>query len=325
MVRVLALCIVLIALSATIGKAAETLVVASIRQYQFEGKSNIHLYLYGLDGSLKKKLTNLVGCDDVDPLFSYDGQSVYFTRKSTAPETAADAGLYKLDLTTNQTTREKENEAYMGIPVDELDYSFAIPVNSWNVAERNDCLSPDGLYRITLKPMPAPDANVNPPMQHLLSVQGKPAIDMATLPGFPAEMAKDYYSLEELNGTPFVTAKDYAAVFLVHHLDSTDGDQIWGLDLQSLHWTKMSQNGGEIYHPPGASGVFFACESLYEPLGNTGHTVNCCYLEWWDHHFKMTKLTPPLSVFYSAAIFHPVLGKPNGENETLEIGGATPP
>jgi hypothetical protein len=302
-------------------RADETLIVASIRPYQLVGASNIHLYLYGLDGTLKKQLTNTIGCNDVNPSFSYDGKSISFTRQSTLAKTASDAGLYQLDLATGSLTRAKEDDSYFNVPVDLLDYSFAVPTDSWNVAEKNDCLSPDGIYRITLKPMPAPDRNVNPPMQHLLSVRGQPAVDVATLSGFPADIAKDYYGLEQLNGTPFVTASGYVAVFLVHHLDSTDGDQIWGLDLSSLHWTKMSQNGGEIYHPPGAPGVFFACASLYEPLGKSGKTVNCCYLEWWDNHFKVTKLTPPLSVFYSAAVFHPATGQPNPANETLKIGG----
>jgi hypothetical protein len=324
MLRVLAVFVGLIGLSILSAQAAETLIVASIRQYQIEGRSNIHLYLYGLDGLLKKQLTDVVGCDDIDPMFTYDGQSVYFTRKSTLAQTASETGLYKLDLATDQATREKENESYTDVAVDELDYSFAVPADSWNVAERNDCLSPDRIYRITLKAMPAPDPNVNPPMEHLLSVHGQPAVDIATLADFPVDVSKDYYSLEELNGTPFVTSTDYAAVFLVHHLDSTDGDQIWGLDLQSLRWTKMSENGGQIYHPPGAPGVFFACDSLYVPLGHTGHTVNCSYLEWWDNHFKMAKLAPPLSVFYSAAIVHASTGSPNSSKETMRVGDPAP-
>jgi hypothetical protein len=320
MARGLAVLLALALLGAP-ARTDETLIVASIRQYQLAGPSNIHLYLYGLDGTLKKQLTHTAGCNDLDPFFSWDGKTVYFTRKSTSAKTARQAALYQVDLATDAISPQKDYYPFVSTPTEVLKYSFTLPSDSWNVSEKSDCLSTDGLYRITLKPLPPPDADVNPPLQHLLSVRGQPAVDMATFPGFPADEAKDYSGLEQLNGSPFVMGPNFAAVFLVHHLDSTDGDQIWGLDLQSQNWTKMSQNGGTIYHPPGASGVFFAADSLYEPLGKTGKTVNCCYLEWWDNHFKMTKLTPPLSVFYSAAVFHPAKGTPNPGDETLKIGG----
>jgi hypothetical protein len=289
----------------------EMLVAASIRQYQLIGASNIHLYLYGLDGRLKKQLTSTAGCDDLDPAFSCDGQSLYFIRKSTLPSTTREKGLYKLDLVTNTISRASEDDYFCNIPMETLEYSFALPADSWNVSEKAECLSLDGKYCITIQSLSAKAQGVNPPTRHFLSVSNGPLTDMATLSGFmPTDQVDGYESLEQLNGTPFVTGPDFQAVFLVHHLDSTDGDQIWGLDLQTRKWTKMSENGGTIYHPPGAGGVFFAEESLYEPLG--GQTVNCCYLEWWNAHLQMTKLSPPLSFFYSAAIFH-------GENETLRI------
>jgi hypothetical protein len=313
MLRVAAIWILLSSLSALCAPVDGTLVVASIRQYQFVSPSNIHLYLYGLDGKLKKQLTDTVGCDDVDPAFTYDGKSVFFTRKSTIANTVKQSGLYQIDIGNNKITPASEDDSYISVPMDTLDYSFGLSSDSWGVAERDDCVSDDGVYRMTQKAGP-PDQYKDSTRVHLLSISGKAPVDITTLLGFMSpEQITGYEGLFYLNGSPFVMGPGFAAVFLDHHLDSTSGTQIWGLDLRAARWTKMSENGGTIHHPPGAAGVFFVAQSRYEPLGNTGKTVNCAYLEWWDAHLQMTRLGAPLSFFYSGSIYHET-------KETLKIG-----
>ncbi len=92
-------------------------------------------------------------------------------------------------------------------------------------------------------------------------------------------------------------------VFLRHHMGSTFGEEIWGLDLTTMTGAKISQNGAEFFHPPSAPGVLAISEARYLPLGSTGKTVDCSYLEWWDAHLKMVRYGPDLSVCYSAAIY----------------------
>jgi hypothetical protein len=33
-------------------------------------------------------------------------------------------------------------------------------------------------------------------------------------------------------------------------------------------------------------------DELYEPLGKTGHNVDCSYLDWWDAHLIRHRLGP---------------------------------
>jgi hypothetical protein len=292
--------------STSLGIAEDALIVASIRQFQAQGTSNIHLYLYSLDGTLKKILTKEPGLNDRDPVFSYDGKTILFMRYATDKAHNAQEGKFILDIESGAIHRydpETADDPYKpwGNP-DRLEGTFAEGSTGWLPIDTSSYLSPDGKYRITRLPNPAPKGEGH---IYNLAVEGGPATPVASLPGFMSSDEIDgYESFFVSNGSPFVINGDFAAVFMRHHLGSTDGEQIWGLDLHAGKWTKISENGAVLYHPPSASGIFSDTDELYQPLGKTGHTVNCSYLDWWDVRLNRHRLGPPLSYFYSAAIFH---------------------
>jgi hypothetical protein len=282
------------------------LVVVSLRQYQLQGPSNIHLYLYGLDGTMKKVLTKEPGLNDRDPIFSYDGKTILFTRYATDAKHRTQAGKYVLNIENgairpyNFATSEDSYNAWSSL--DRFEGAFAEGSEGWLNLDSSSYLSPDGKFHITRTANPAPKGEGN--IYFLSEGEGKP-VPMESLPGFmPPDEIDGYESFLVSNGSPFISGGDFAAVFLRHHLGSTDGEQIWGLDLHARRWTKVSENGAIVYHPPSAAGVFVDTDERYQPLGKMGKTVNCSYLEWWDAHLKPSRLSPPLSVFYSAAVFH---------------------
>jgi len=282
----------------------DALVVLALRQFQIHGPSNIHLYLYSLDGTLKKVLTKEPGLNDQDPAFSWDGKTILFTRQATDNAHQAQAGKYVLDLDSGTIRRydpETSDEWYTPWDTaDRFDEAFSEGSPGWLPIDANSYLSSDGKYRITRVPMPQSDGHT-----YNLAEGGGRSVPIASFPGFmPADQLDGYESFLVSNGSPFVTSGDFAAVFLSHHLGSSDGNQIWGLDLNAKKWTKISENGALLYHPPSAAGIFSDTEERYQMLGNTGHTVNCSYLDWWDAHLNRHRLGPPFSYFYSAAIFH---------------------
>lgn len=294
-------------------------VVVSMRQYLIEGSSRIHLYLYSFDGKFQKVLTNDPGFNDLNPVFSDDGKSILFSREAADKAHASQAGKYELDLASSTIHRFDSRNYYSTYSlIDRFSSAFGPGSDGWLNIDAKMYQSPDGRFSITENENPARDkTDPESGNEHVYSATtpGKQPVLLAGLPGFiPTNEIDGYESFFIGNGSPYIMSDDMALVFLRHHLGSTDGEEIWGLDLTTMKGAKISPNGAEIYHPPSAPGVFIVAEARYLPLGATGKTVNCSYLEWWDPHLKETRYGPDLSVFYSAAIFG------GGEYKTVTIG-----
>jgi hypothetical protein len=294
-------------------------VVISMRQYLVSGASRIHLYLYTMDGTFQKALTNDQGFNDLDPVFSYEGDSIRFTRQPADKAHAAQAGSYVLNLASGALRRyDPKSDSFSQNPCEELTGSFSQLSQGWIDIDADLYHSPDGKYVITQTPTGQRISNApDDAGGHAYSVQadGKAPVSMAGLPGFITTQELDgYESLFIGNGSPYVCAAGMELVFMRHHLGSTDGEEVWGLDLTTMTGAKISSNGASIYHPRSGSGVFVISEARYQSLGNTGHTVNCSTLEWWDARLKEVRFGPDLSVCYSAAIF-------GGINQNVIIPG----
>ena len=284
-------------------------VAVSMRQYQLQGTSRIHLYLYSFEGTFKKALTNDSGFNDLNPVFSEDGKSILFTREAADKAHASKAGRFVMDLGTGAIRTFNATNDNGNFPkgfCEQFATAFATGSEGWLNIDAKSYQSPDGRFCITEKDNPPAQGSPTSDNGHVYSVTatGKQPVLIAGLPGFiPANDVDCYESFYIGNGSPFMTGGDMEVVFLRHHLGSTDGEQVWGLDLTTMTGAKISQNGADIYHPPSAAGVFAVSQALYLPLGNTGKTVDCSYLEWWDAHLKMARYAPDLSVFNSAAIY----------------------
>jgi len=289
-------------------------VVVSIRKYQEAGSSNIHLYLYGLDGKLKKQLTNSPGLDDEQPALDYDGQTVIFTRSASDPKFRDKAGRYILDIATGELHRLPQGMTHNydewsydpRVSFESLNGDFNWPLNPREGPGASSISSSDGNYElISLPKVTAGDPGAPGQMFFLRLKEAAKGTPITDIPDFmPLEDVSYYEGFYSSNNSPFIIGPNFAGAFLSHHLGSTDGSQIWGLDLRAKKWFKMSENGGSLYYLPNANGIFLIADSRYEPLGKTSMpTVNCAYLEWWDSNFKMVRLSPPLSVFYGAAFY----------------------
>jgi hypothetical protein len=292
-------------------------VVISMRQYLIEGSSRIHLYLYGMDGVFKKALTNDPGFNDLEPAFDYEGKTILFRREAADKAHETQAGQYVVDVASGTIRRyDPKNDYFSRNYPDMFDSAFAPGSKGWVNINASVYHSSEGQFTISANPNPKPDTYAPPDNPgNIWSVQqgDKPALAVAGLPGFIPAQDIDYYESFFIgNGSPFITAPGMTLAFLRHHLGSTDGEEVWGLDLTTMKGAKISGNGAAIYHPPSAPGVYVVSDALYQPLGKTGKTVNCSYLEWWDAHLKETRFGPDLSVCDSAAIYA-------GENANVVI------
>jgi len=60
---------------------AQAEVAISIRYFKDAGTSHYHLFLYSDNGQLIRQLTASDDAQDTAPMFSSDGQKIYFTRQ----------------------------------------------------------------------------------------------------------------------------------------------------------------------------------------------------------------------------------------------------
>ena len=290
-----------------------------MRQYLISGSSRIHLYLYAMDGTFRKALTNDQGFNDLDPVFSYEGDSIRFTRQAADKAHTSQEGSYVLDLGSGAIRRyDPKSDYFSRNPCEELTGAFSKLSKGWIDIDANPYHSPDGKYVITQTATgqrisdASDDAGEH---TYSLQVDGKAPVSLAGLPGFISTQELDgYESLFIGNGSPYVCATGMELIFMRHHLGSTDGEEVWGLDLTTLTGAKISSNGASIYHPRSVPGVFVISQARYQPLGNTGHTVDCSYLVWWNARLKEVRFGPDLSVCYSAAVF-------GGDQENVVILG----
>jgi hypothetical protein len=286
------------------------LVIVSARHYLVAGDSTVHLYLYGLDGKLRKQLTTDAGQDDRQPQFSHDGKSVLFTRTTSGAGLPNTSGKYVLQLSDG--TIKPVSEA--GTP---QDYAPTIPTTEFNDLAFFDPQPgepyPDaGAHAFAFT---APDSSTT--LIQLNPADGNASYELKFAGGADPVSTFPGYTPNPDIGDTFLTAKDgpfllgpdrYGALFVNRHRDS-----MWAFDLRRKTWHEIQKEWvpGDIYAPKDKSGFYFVRCSM-EPLGDSGKTVLSAYLEWWDAAFHPVVLGPKLSVTYGAATWY-------GRGETSAI------
>jgi hypothetical protein len=302
---------------------ADGFAVLAIRQYQEVGDSNIHLYLYSLDGHLIRQLTQTPGFDDDAPEIDREGKTVFFSRSASTPTPTSGGGYYLLDLQTGKVTpvarSELKLEQKRREPTLKLT-EFSWPSDTMFKADptlgkdAEACSSADGQYTLIHRPNPAYNENNpgdEPASFYFLKTRGSTSEQaLASLPGFqPLYSSGDFL---EVDGSPFIPEAGNEALFLTRHVDSTAGNDLWALDLHDLRWTKMSDNAGLMYVVAGRSGMILIHSSRYDALGKTGKYVNCGYFEFWDAALRPTRLGPPTSLFHGGSVFY-------GKDRTIDV------
>jgi len=221
-------------------RAGDTpLVVVSIRQFLVMGDSNIHLYLYGLDGKLRKQLTSDAGQDDKHPQFSHDGKSVLFTRTTFDANRGSRSAPLILQLAGGTIKPAPAADAL-------ADYTPTVPILEFKNLAFYDPLPGDpypaaGEHAAAFV---APDKSatliqVTAPDEYNSNYQFKfagPANPINTFPGYERTEASDAFLCDKEG--PFLLGPDrYGALFVNRHLDS-----MWTFDLRRCDLVRQRRN-----------------------------------------------------------------------------------
>jgi dipeptidyl aminopeptidase/acylaminoacyl peptidase len=278
---------------------ADSEIVIAIRYLQAQGTSRAHLYLYREDGKLLRQLTNDNSGQDSGPIFSPDGEMIVFTREkpnkvrefwSVKPR---GTDLKRLDAAPDWYTEAKSSPYFTNIKPEEPTTAAATTSPAESASPSPTPLptykSPDGSFELILREDPNDeDDQINGPGhgKHyvLRDLKTGTETEFGKIPGF-------YGAFEILHDSQdknqhFLFAGSLRLAFFALHLNSTDGDTVFALDLTGPRFVRLSPNWAAPITLAGEAGLLTFTENRYVPISGSNKTANCSYIERWDERLN---------------------------------------
>jgi hypothetical protein len=284
--------------------AASEIVVA-IRYLQAQGESHSHLFLYQEDGTLLRQLTKDESGQDLDPIFAPDGETIVFKFEfwSVEPKGAA---LKQLETAPEWYSTTKSSPYFAWPEMEGSGDDESAPA----FGERSPHFrAPDGSVELILREVKGDEDDlVNGPMhgKHYLlrDLKSGKDVEFPKLPGFGG--AVEQLKLKDKEGRFLLEAPLRLAFFGVH-LDSTDGDTDYALDLTNRRFVRLSPNWAAPIPLPGEPSFLAVAYVRYVPIPETKKTANCSYMERWDANLKKVRYAREgtAAICYGASLYRP--------------------
>ena len=308
-------------LVATIARGASEIVIA-IRYLEAKGTSHSHLYLYDEDGKLLRQLTKEDSGQDSAPIFSPDGETIVFTREksnnvrefwSVKP---CGTDLKKLDAPPDWYAQAKSSPYFTNVEPQETGTTdttsapaesaspTATPVPTYR--------SPDGSFELMLREDPKDeDDQINGPGH------GKHFVLRDLKTGTETEFSKisGFYGAFELlhdkqdQNRYFLCDGLLRLAFFDLHLNSTDGDTVFALDVTGLRFVRLSPNWATPIPLPGEPVFLTFTENRYVHIPGSKKTANCSFIERWDEKLNHIRYAREKSaaLCYGMSMYRPNL------------------
>ena len=302
--------ICLITESASAQPASE--IVVAIRYLQAQGESHAHLFLYREDGTLLRQLTKENSGQDLDPIFAPDGESIVFTRELGGKNfefwsVQSTGGELKRLETAPEWYADTKTSHYFAWPgLDDSGDNEDSPPFGQRIQRFR---APDGSVEMVLREVKgdAEDAENGPGHgKHYLLRDLKSGKQYAfgKLPGF--EGAVEQLELKG-KGNRFLLESPLRVAFYGVHLDSTNGDTNYALDLTNRRFVRLSPNWAAPFPLPGEPAFLALNYQRYVPIPGTQKTANCSYLERWDASLKKVRYAREgtAAICYGASMYRP--------------------
>jgi hypothetical protein len=301
----------------TTAQGASEIVVA-IRYLEAKGTSHSHLYLYREDGKLLRQLTKDESGQDKDPIFAPDGETIVFTREisetksefwSVEPKGGAPK---RLEVAPEWYATAKTSPFFewpeTGSGDDESAPAFG---------ERSPHFkAPDDSVELILREVKGDeDDSINGPEhgKHYLfrDLKSGKEVEFSKIPGF--EGAVDQLQLKGKDDR-FLMEPPLRLAFFGVHLNSTDGDTDYALDLTKQRFIRLSEPHGENgpnwsapFPLPGEPAFLTLSYVRYVPIPGSKKTANCSYVERWDANLKKVRYAREKSaaICYGASMYRP--------------------
>ena len=273
----------------------ESELVIAIRYLQAQGASHSHLYLYREDGKLLRQLTKDNLGQDSAPVFSPDGETIVFTREK--PNNVREfwsvkpggTDLKKLDAAPDWYAQAKSSPYFTNVEPQESGSPEATSSPAESAAPTATPVptykSPDGLFELILRVDPNEENDqINGPGhgKHfvLRNLKTGTETEFSKIPGF-------YGAFELLHDSQdqnryFLFDGPLRLAFFDLHLNSTDGDTVFALDLTGPRLVRLSPNWATPILLPDEPAFLTFTENRYIPIPASQKTANCSYIEHWD-------------------------------------------
>jgi hypothetical protein len=302
---------------------ADSEIVIAIRYLRAQGTSHSHLYLYREDGKLLRQLTKDNSGQHVDPIFAPGGETIVFTREepnNTREYWSIDprnGGLKKLDVPPDWYAATKSSPYFTNREEEESEASAtatseASPQESASpsVIQDETFKSPDGSVELVLHlDDKDPDDQINGEghgKHYLLrNLKSGTETEFGKLPGFIGvfELLHDKLDKDRY----FLFDGSLRLAFFGLHLNSTDGDTCFALDLSGPRLMRLSPNWAAPIPLPGESAFLTLTENRYVPIPDSSKTANCSYLERWDEKLNKVRYAGAgtAAICYGASMYRP--------------------
>src|SRR5882724_78676 len=304
----------------TVQAWADAEIVIAIRYLQAEGTSHSHLYLYREDGKLLRQLTKDNSGQDSGPIFAPDGATIVFTREK--PSNVGEfwsidprgAGLKKLEAAPDWYIQAKSSPYFTNVEPEESasPSSTASSEESASPGETppSSYKSPDGSVELILREDPKDeDDQIDGPghgKHYLLrDLKTGAETEFDKLPGFYGVFGLLHEKQDKDQHLLFDGPLRLA--FFDLHLNSTDGDTVFALDLAGPRLVRLSPNWAAPIPLPGEAGFLTFTENRYVPIPGSKKTANCSYMEYWDEKLNKIRYAREKSaaLCYGASMYRP--------------------
>ena len=288
--------------------------------FEGTGTSYSHLYLYREDGRLLRQLTNDNSGQDSAPIFAPDGASIVFTRerpKGVREFWSVDPlgkALKKLDAAPDWYAGAKSSPYFTNIdPEEPASPNSTVPPEesaSPSSTPTPTYKSPDGSVELVLREDPKDEADqINGPghgKHYLLrDLRTGTETEFGKIPGFYGafEILHDSQNKDQY----FLFDGLLRIAFFDLHLNSTDGDTVFALDLSGPRFIRLSPNWATPIPLPGEPGFLTLTENRYVPIPGSQKTANCSYMEHWDEKLNKIRYAREKSaaLCYGASMYRP--------------------
>ncbi|HEY2626601.1 MAG TPA: hypothetical protein VGI41_07620 [Candidatus Udaeobacter sp.] len=305
----------------TVQASADAEIVIAIRYLGAHGTSHSHLYLYREDGKLLRQLTDDNSGQDADPIFAADGSTIVFAREK--PDNvrefwsidARGTGLKKLGAGAPDWYAQTKSSLYFTNIVAK---ESASPTSTASAKESaSPSATPAATYRATddsvelvLREDPNGEEDRIDGEGHgkhyfLRDLKSETETEFGKLPGFIGvfELLHDNRDKDR----HFLFDGALRLAFFDLHLNSTDGDTCFALDLNGKRPVRLSPNWATPIPLQGESAFLTLTENRYVPIPGSSKTANCSYMERWDEKLNKIRYAREKSaaLYYGASMYRP--------------------
>jgi hypothetical protein len=306
-------------LTVVCARAAAEIVIA-IRYLQAEGTSHSHLYLFREDGKLLRQLTNDDSGQDSGPIFAPDGSAIVFMRgkpggarefRSIEP---LGKTLKKLEAAPDWYIRAKSSPYFTNVEPEESasPNPLVSPEESASptTTPTPTYKSPDGAFELILREDPTDENDQIDGPGHgkhylLRDLKTGAETEFGKLPGFYGVFGL-LHDNQDKNQHFLFEGPLHLALFDLH-LNSTDGDTVFALDLTAPRLVRLSPNWAAPIPLPGEAAFLTFTENRYVPIPGSKKTANCSYMEHWDEKLNKVRYAREKSAAfcYGASMYRP--------------------